>query len=265
MAKPVLYNGGGGGSWDNQADDAGGGSTQSPGRSKPKRNNTNIEGPNVNVDMMSYKDIISSINPDIDIIKLNLSESEIENLENIASIGWENDTDRKELIAKIGVKLYEYHGGSALDTLADTTNLIKYLAGSNTKQFIDDLVDAFSSKDYKSYRNPNYKSENIERKIAEIYDLDWMEPTGFNEKLYDTLRPSNDQTHHFVAFVEFGYKFGTIGFIGSRAWEILNNKGKANPGDVKLGDLGVVAGLDVKYAVERFGVEKGFGRIRVIG
>ena len=135
------------------------------------------------------------------------------------------------------------------------------MAESNTKQFIYNLVDAFSSKDYKSYRNPNYKNENIERKIAEKYDLDWMEPTGFNEKLYDNLEPDNDQTHHFVAFVEFGYKFGTIGFIGSRAWEILNKKGKANPGDVRLGDLGVVAGMDVRYAYEfeRFGAEeKGF-------
>ena len=57
MAKPVLLNGGGGGSWD-EDDSAGGGSTQSPGRSKPRGNNTNIEGPNIYIHNIDYSGAI---------------------------------------------------------------------------------------------------------------------------------------------------------------------------------------------------------------
>ena len=81
MAEPVLYNGGGGGSWD-EDDSAGGGSTQSPGRSKPKRNNTNIEGPKIGI--YGYD---GTLNEKVkERLKEILSPEEIEKLEIISRI-----------------------------------------------------------------------------------------------------------------------------------------------------------------------------------
>jgi RHS repeat-associated protein len=58
--------------------------------------------------------------------------------------------------------------------------------------------------------------------------------SGFKQDFRDTLIPNSDQGHHFAAFLQFGYKFGsTAASLASSANELANML--VNRGDIELG------------------------------